>query len=224
MKSFTFILMLSLAAISLQRAGFPRGPAPHFNGEAVIDNKIVKLDSKNYKGKYLILLFYPFDFTFVCPTELTAFSEKASEFSSLNANIIGLSVDSAFSHLAWTRTKRDQGGVGQLNFPLFSDITKDVSRSYGVLVEDKEDELNGASLRGLFIIDEKGIIRHVQINDAPVGRSVDEVLRLVRAFQYTDKHGEVCPANWQEGSKTIKPNPDDKLDYFKATFTGDVLN
>ena len=196
MKSFTFIVLLSLAMASLQRAGFPRGAAPQFSGEAVINNKIVRLDSKNYKGKYLILLFYPFDFTFVCPTELTAFSEKAAEFATLNANIIGLSVDSAFSHLAWTRTKRDQGGVGQLNFPLFSDITKEVSRSYGVLVEDKDDELNGASLRGLFIIDEKGIIRHVQINDAPVGRSVDEVLRLVKAFQYTDKHGEVCPANW----------------------------
>ena len=125
-----------------------------------------------------MLLFYPFDFTYVCPTELIAFSEAAPKFAALNSSVIGISVDSHFTHLAWIKTPRNQGGVGHLNFPLLADISKDISRDYGVLVEDKHDDLYGASLRGLFIIDGNGVIRHMQINDAPVGRSVDEVIVL----------------------------------------------
>jgi alkyl hydroperoxide reductase subunit AhpC len=177
MKIASFItILLSISTILCANApGFPRGKAPAWQGTAVVGTTFQKLSSADYAGKYLVLLFYPFDFTYVCPTELIAFSEASDKFAALNANVVGVSVDSHFTHLAWVKTPRTQGGVGQLNFPLLADISKDVSRDYGVLVEDKNDDLYGASLRGLFIIDQAGIIRHMQINDAPVGRSVDEV-------------------------------------------------
>ena len=140
------------------------------------------------------------------------------KFKALNAKVLGVSVDSHFTHLAWKKIPRTQGGLGQLNYPLFADISKDMSRDYGVLVEDKDDELYGASLRGLFILNETGVIRHVQINDAPVGRNVDEVLRLIEAFQYTDTHDEVCPSNWKPGSRTIKPDQDDKMEFFSKEY------
>lgn len=126
-----------------------------------------------------MLLFYPFDFTYVCPTELISFSNSYSRFKELNAEVIGVSTDSHYTHLAWIKTPKDEGGLGKINFPLMADISKDISRSYGVLVEDPSDELYGAALRGLFIIDDKGIVRSMQINDAPVGRSVDEAIRLI---------------------------------------------
>ena len=177
MRFTTLIVVLCAIGTSLaaNAPGFPRGQAPAWTGTAVVGTKFEQISSADYAGKYLVLLFYPFDFTYVCPTELIAFSEATSKFSALNANVVGVSVDSHFTHLAWIKTPRTQGGVGELNFPLFADFSKDMSRNYGVLVEDQADELYGASLRGLFIIDEKGVIRHMQINDAPVGRSVDEV-------------------------------------------------
>jgi len=160
----------------------PRQKAPYWSGTAVKNEKFVKISSEEYKGKWVVLLFYPFDFTYVCPTELIAFSEKIKEFHDLNADIVGISTDSHFTHLAWIKTPRNEGGVGKLKFPLLADISKKVSKNFGVLVEDETDELFGASLRGLFIIDDKGVIRSFTINDAAVGRSVDETLRLVKAF------------------------------------------
>lgn len=181
MKFTTITLLLCIlgASIAINAPGFPRGKAPAWHGTAVVGTEFKQISNTDYAGKYLVLLFYPFDFTYVCPTELIAFSESTEKFAALNANVVGISVDSHFTHLAWIKTPRTQGGVGKLNFPLLADISKDVSRDYGVLVEDKEDELYGASLRGLFIIDQDGVIRHMQINDAPVGRSVDEVSLLI---------------------------------------------
>ena len=168
------------------------------------------------------MLFYPFDFTYVCPTEVISFSEAYPQFKELNAEVVALSVDSHFTHLAWIKTPRNQGGVGSLNFPLLSDLTKEIGKSYEVLVEEHNDELFGAHLRGLFIIDGDKVIRSIQINDAPVGRSVSETLRLIEAFQYTDTHGEVCPANWKKGDKTIIPDQEEKGSYFSEVYKEDL--
>ncbi|TKC39415.1 peroxiredoxin-2 [Monodon monoceros] len=184
-------------------------PAPEFQATAVVDGAFKEVKLSDYKGKYLVLFFYPLDFTFVCPTEIIAFSERAEEFHKLDCDVLGVSVDSQFTHLAWINTPRKEGGLGPLNIPLLADVTRSLSRDYGVL---KEDE--GIAYRGLFIIDGKGVLRQITINDLPVGRSVDEALRLVQAFQYTDEHGEVCPAGWMPGSDTIKPNVDDSKEYF----------
>ncbi|RWS04794.1 peroxiredoxin-2-like isoform X1 [Dinothrombium tinctorium] len=186
-------------------------PAPDFSGIAVVDGAFKSIRLSDYSGKYLVLFFYPLDFTFVCPTELIAFSDKAPEFRSNNCELIACSTDSHFSHLAWTNVKRKEGGLGQMNIPLLSDKNGRIARDYGVLRDD------GIAFRGLFIIDEKGILRQITINDLPVGRSVDETLRLVQAFQYVDKHGEVCPANWRPGKETIKPTTDQSKKYFEKT-------
>jgi len=156
--------------------------------------------------------FYPLDFTFVCPTEIIAFSDRMEDFKKIDANVIAISTDSQYSHLAWTKTPREEGGLGNIKIPLLSDLTKDISRKYGVLIEKE-----GVALRGLFIISPTGIVRHISINDLPVGRNPDEILRLTKAFQYTDSHGEVCPAGWTPGSKTILPDPEKKLEFFKAS-------
>ena len=146
---------------------------------AVQNEKFEKISLNDYAGKYLVLLFYPFDFTYVCPTELTSFSDNMQRFRDMNAEVLGISTDSHFTHLAWVKTVRSEGGLGSINFPLLADISKDISRNYGVLVEDSHDDLYGAALRGLFIIDGKGTVRSIQINDAPVGRSVEEAIRLI---------------------------------------------
>ena len=140
-------------------------------------------------------------------------------FKDMDTAVLGISTDSHFTHLAWTKTERKEGGVGKLNFPLLADISKEISHNYGVLVNNPEDDLYGAALRGLYIIDGNGKIRSIQINDAPVGRSVDETIRLVQAFKHTDTHGEVCPANWKPGSDTIIPDQDSKKEYFSKTYT-----
>jgi alkyl hydroperoxide reductase subunit AhpC len=196
----------------------PRQKAPFWSAVSVENEKFVKKTSEEYKGKYVVLLFYPFDFTYVCPTELIAFSDAINEFRDIKTEVVGISTDSHFTHLAWIRTPRHQGGVGKLNIPLVADISKKISRSFGVLVEDETDDLFGAALRGLYIIDDKGIIRSFTINDAPVGRSVDETIRLIKAFQYADMHGEVCPANWKPGGNTIKPDQDKKNEYFENEY------
>lgn len=187
-------------------------PAPDFTATTVMPdgsfNEAFKLS--DYLGKWVVFFFYPLDFTFVCPTEIIAFSDAAPQFDAINTQVIGASVDSHFTHLAWTKTSRKDGGLGKMNIPLVSDLTKQISADYGVLLEA------GISLRGLFIIDPKGVLRQITMNDLPVGRSVDETLRLVQAFQFTDENGEVCPANWKPGSKTIIPDPEKKLDYFSA--------
>lgn len=200
----------------------PRQKAPFWAATAVEREKFVKKTSEDYKGKYVVLLFYPFDFTYVCPTELIAFSEAHDQFKEINTQVVGISTDSHFTHLAWIKTPRSQGGVGKLNIPLVADISKKISKNFGVLVEDETDELFGAALRGLFIIDDKGIIRSYTINDAPVGRSVDETIRLIKAFQYADQHGEVCPANWKPGKETIKPDQEKKKEYFENTYKDDI--
>ncbi|XP_067877266.1 peroxiredoxin-1 [Heterodontus francisci] len=186
-------------------------PAPDFTAKAVMPNGEFKdLTLSSYKGKYVVFFFYPLDFTFVCPTEIIAYSDRADEFRKINCEVIGASTDSHFSHLAWINTPRKQGGIGHMKIPLVADLTQSISKDYGVL---KEDE--GIAYRGLFIIDEKGILRQITINDLPVGRSVDETLRLVQAFQFTDKHGEVCPAGWKPGHDTIKPDVNDSKKFFE---------
>lgn len=185
-------------------------PAPHFEGTAVVNKEIVKLSLNQYVGKYVVLLFYPLDFTFVCPTEIIAFSDRIAEFRKINTEVIACSVDSHFTHLAWINTPRKEGGLGNVKIPLLSDLTHKISTDYGVYLDDL-----GHTLRGLFIIDNKGVLRQITMNDLPVGRSVDETLRLVQAFQYTDTHGEVCPAGWKPGADTIVPNPKEKTKYFE---------
>ncbi len=150
----------------------------------------------------------------MCPTEITAFSDRFSEFAAINTSVAALSVDSKFSHLAWTNTPRNKGGLGKMAIPLIADITKSISRAYGVLVVDEADDMAGVTLRSTVIINPAGVVVHVSTNDAPVGRSVDEVLRLVQAFQYVDKHGEVCPAGWTPGKPTMKADPKASQEYF----------
>lgn len=159
----------------------------------------------DYKGKYVVLFFYPLDFTFVCPTEIIAFSNKAKEFRNIGVEVLACSIDSKFSHMEYSLKPRKEGGLGGLDIPLLSDVTKKIATDYGCLIQEGDDE--GVAFRATYIIDPKGIVRHVSINDLPVGRNPDEYLRLVKAFQYTDVHGEVCPANWQPGQKTMIPDP-----------------
>ncbi|KAI9322330.1 thioredoxin-like protein [Dichotomocladium elegans] len=186
-------------------------PAPQFTLPAVVDGEFKNVSLSDYKGKYVVFFWYPMDFTFVCPTEILAFSDRVKEFEALNTAVIAASTDSEFSHLAWINTPRKEGGLGQMKIPIVADKTKKVAREYGVLLED-----DGVALRGLFIISPEGIIRQITINDLPVGRNVDEILRLIEAFQFTDKYGEVCPANWQKGSATIKPDVKKSKEYFQA--------
>ncbi|KAI9224333.1 peroxiredoxin-2 [Blastocladiella britannica] len=184
-------------------------PAPSFTATALVDGQFKKISLADYKGKYVVLFFYPLDFTFVCPTEITAFSDRADEFAKLNTQVIAVSVDSEHSHLAWTLQPRKQGGLGPMKIPMVADLTKSISHDYGVLLEDQ-----GIALRGTFIIDTKGTLRQVTVNDLPVGRNVEETLRLVEAIQFTEEHGEVCPAGWSKGAPTMKGNPKDSKDYF----------
>lgn len=150
----------------------------------------------------MVFFFYPLDFTFVCPTEIIDFSNKAKEFRKIGCEVLGCSVDSHFSHMAWDQTPRDKGGLGGLDIPILSDLNKQISDDYGVLI--KETAPQGVAFRGTFIIDDKGLLRHSSINDLPVGRNVDEVYRLVEAFQHVAKHGEVCPSGWTPGKATMK--------------------
>ncbi|CAF0724843.1 unnamed protein product [Brachionus calyciflorus] len=186
-------------------------PAPFFKGIAVVDGQFREISLNDYKGKYLVIFFYPLDFTFVCPTEIISFSDRVEEFRTIGCEVVAVSTDSEFSHLAWINTPRKQGGLGKMNIPILADKTHDISRRYGVL---KEDE--GIAFRGLFLIDGNSNLRQITINDLPVGRSVEETLRLVQAFQFTDVHGEVCPANWKPGKKTMKADPNQSKEYFEA--------
>jgi len=185
-------------------------PAPDFNLTAVSDNEFKNVKLSDFKGKYLVLFFYPRDFTFVCPTEIIAFNDRADEFRAINCEIVACSTDSHFSHFAWINQSRKEGGLGQMNIPVLADITHQVAKDYGTY---KEDE--GLAFRGLFIIDNKGLLRQITINDLPVGRDVDETLRVVQAIQYTDKHGEVCPAGWRPGKPTIKPGVKESKEFFE---------
>ena len=182
--------------------------APDFTAQAVMpDNTFSELKLSSYRGKYVVLFFYPLDFTFVCPSEIIAFDKALDKFKEKNAEVIGVSVDSHFTHLAWKNTPREKGGIGNVKYPIVSDICKDISRSYGVLVN------NSVALRGLFLIDKEGIIRHALINDLALGRNVEEALRMLDALQFTEKHGEVCPANWHEGEEAMKPSAEGVASY-----------
>jgi peroxiredoxin 2/4 len=186
--------------------------APDFDAVAVFDQEFAKVKLSDYQHKkYVVLFFYPLDFTFVCPTEITAFSDQFTKFAELNTEILGVSVDSEFSHLAWLQTERDAGGLGDLNYPLISDLKKEISAAYNVLTDE------GIALRGLFIIDKEGLIQHATINNLAFGRSVEETLRVLQAIQYVQTNPEeVCPANWKPGDKTMIPDPIKSKDYFSA--------
>ncbi|KAG9508432.1 Peroxiredoxin-2, partial [Fragariocoptes setiger] len=182
--------------------------APDFTTKALVNGQFEDVSLSKYKGKYIVLYFYPSDFTFVCPTEITSFSDRIDDFKAVDTVVLGVSTDSHFVHLAWSQVPRKEGGIGKVNYPLLGDKSGAISRSYGVLTD------SGLPLRGLFIIDKNGILRQITINDFPVGRSIDEVLRLVQAFQFTDEHGEVCPAGWKPGSATIKPSAEASKEFF----------
>ncbi len=184
--------------------------APTFSATAVVNGEFKTVSLDNYNGKWKVLFFYPLDFTFVCPTEIVAYSDAASKFKEMNCELIAVSTDSQFSHLAWTKQARNDGGIGNVAFPLVADFNKTISSDYEVLVEN-----DGVALRGLFIIDDQDVIQHSTINNLSVGRSVEETLRLVSAYQYTAKHGEVCPANWTKGSETMVPETEGSKKWFK---------
>ena len=187
--------------------------APAFKTQAVMPSgAFQELSLDNFKGKYVILFFYPLDFTFVCPTEIIAFSDAAPEFEKLGVQLLGCSVDSHYSHLAWINTPRNLGGLGGIKYPLLADLDKSIAQAYGVL------QPQGVALRGLFLIDKEGVVRHELVNDLPLGRNVDEALRMVKALQFFEKNGEVCPANWQEGKKGMKDSPQESREYFMTTY------
>ncbi|MCP4703671.1 MAG: peroxiredoxin [candidate division Zixibacteria bacterium] len=182
--------------------------APDFTAQAVMpDNSFAELKLSSYRGKYVVLFFYPLDFTFVCPSEIIAFNKALDKFKKKNTEVIGVSVDSHFTHLAWKNTDTKDGGIGNIQYPLVADLNKEISRDYDVLLE------GGVALRGLFLIDKEGIIRHSVVNDLSLGRNVDEAIRLVDALQFTEKHGEVCPANWKEGDDAMKPTAEGVAEY-----------
>jgi len=186
--------------------------APDFEATAVVEQEFAQLTLSRYRGRYVVLLFYPLAFTFVCPTEITAFSDRHAEFAALGCEILAISVDSPYSQLAWVQTERRSGGVGDVAYPLISDLRKDIARAYQVL-----DEAAGTALRGLFLIDPEGRVLHSTINDLAVGRSVDETLRVLQAFQHVRAHpDQVCPAGWTPGSRPLHPDPLRSRDYFAA--------
>jgi peroxiredoxin (alkyl hydroperoxide reductase subunit C) len=184
--------------------------APDFTATAVLaDGQIVEDFNlyDNFGEKGTVLFFYPLDFTFVCPSEIIAFSHRIDEFKSRGINVIGVSVDSQFSHFAWRETPIEQGGIGRIQYPLVADLTKQIARDYDVLLNDS------VALRGSFLIDKDGTVRHAVINDLPLGRNVDEMLRMIDAMIFTNEHGEVCPAGWQKGQEGMKPSTDGVAEY-----------
>eukprot|EP00877_Chromochloris_zofingiensis_P013911 jgi/Chrzof1/8774/Cz03g24030.t1 len=197
--------------------------APNFQAPAVVDGEIKNIRLSDYRGKYVVLFFYPKDFTFVCPTEIIAFSDRAKEFEAINTQLIAASTDTEETHLAWIKTPRNKGGLGYMRIPILADTKKAIAARYGVLLEDV-----GIALRGLFIINPEGIIQQITINDLPIGRNVDETLRLVQAIQFHAEHGEVCPANWKPGEKTMVADPDKSMEYFskvaEATSEDDIAS
>ena len=185
--------------------------APNFTAMAVCDQEFKEITLSSYRGKWVVLFFYPLDFTFVCPTEITAFSDRYEDFTSLNTEILGVSVDSKNCHLAWIQTPRNEGGIGDINYPLVSDLKREICQSFNVLNDDGEAD------RGLFLINPDGIIMHTTVNKAPVGRNVDETLRILQGYQYVAANpDEVCPANWKPGEKTMLEDPQGSKEYFSA--------
>ena len=185
--------------------------APSFEAKAVQGDRIIENFTLNqFIGKKnVIFFFYPLDFTFVCPTELHAFQEKMQAFESRDAVVVGCSVDSAFSHLAWVNTPRSKGGIQGVQYPLVSDLNKTIAREFNVL-----NESEGVAFRGLFLIDKQGVVRHQLVNDLPLGRSVDEAVRILEALNFYEANGEVCPANWKNGEKAMQPTQEGLAAYF----------
>lgn len=184
--------------------------APGFTAEAVMPGgEIKEISLSDYRDKYVVLFFYPLDFTFVCPSEIIAVDKAIAQFKEKNTEVIGVSVDSAFTHSAWRNTAPKDGGIGDIQYPLVADLTKKISRSYGILIN------KAVALRGLFLIDKAGVVRHCVINDLSLGRSVDEALRMVDALQFTEEHGEVCPANWKSGDDAMKPTAEGVASYLE---------
>jgi len=201
-------------------------PAPEFKTQAVMpDNSIQEVSLSDYSGKKVILFFYPLDFTFVCPTELLAFDKRLGEFEKRDVQVLGCSVDSRWSHLAWKNTDVNKGGIGNVKYPLLQDLDKSIARSYDVLVGATDAYVEtdnaaenttvggGVALRGSFLIDENGVIRHAVLNDLPLGRNIDEMLRMVDALSYHQKHGEVCPAGWKDGDSAMQESPEGVASY-----------
>jgi len=182
--------------------------APNFTAKAVMpDNTFEDITLSDYRGKYVILFFYPLDFTFVCPSEIIAFDAELEKFKERGAEVIGVSIDSEYTHFAWKNTPTNEGGIGQILYPLVADLKKEIARNYGILFDES------VALRGLFLIDREGIVRHSTINDLPIGRSIPEALRVLDALKFVDEHGDVCPANWHEGEDTMTPTAEGVADY-----------
>jgi len=193
-------------------AAFVGQPAPDFTADAYLSNgEFGSVTLSKYRGKKVVLFFYPLDFTFVCPTEILAFADSIDEFKKRNTEVIGVSVDSKFTHHAWASTPREDGGIKGVNFPLASDLNKKICADYGVLVDGA-----GIALRGLFIINKDGVLKHSTINHLDLGRNIDEVLRLLDAVDYTEQHGEVCPANWKKGERAMKPTAASLREYVRG--------
>ncbi|HUR62819.1 MAG TPA: peroxiredoxin [Candidatus Thermoplasmatota archaeon] len=195
-------------------------PAPDFTAKAVVGSEIVDYTlSSNWGGKspkYTLLFFYPLDFTFVCPTEIIAFSDRIQEFRARGVSVVGVSIDSEFSHLAWKNVPRAQGGIGQIEYPLVADVKREITNAYDVMAAD------GTAYRGLFLIDQKGTVRHALVNDHPLGRSIDEAVRTIDALQHAEKHGEVCPANWKPGQDAMVADPVKSRGYFSKVNSAKV--
>jgi len=184
--------------------------APAFTAEAVVNGKFTDISLESLRGKWVVLVFYPLDFTFVCPTEIISFSEKAKDFRAINTEVLAISVDSKYSHHAWTNLPRNKGGLGAVDIPLVADYGKTITWKYGATYLE-----SGHGLRALYIIDPSGILKHISMNDLPVGRSADETYRLVTAFQHAAETGQVCPANWKKGDASMIPDPEKSLEYFR---------
>lgn len=183
--------------------------APDFTATAVFgDNQIKDLKLSDYRSKYVVMFFYPLDFTFVCPSELIAFDHRLDEFKKRNVEVLGVSIDSQFTHLAWKNTPVEKGGIGQVQYPMVADVKHEICRAY-----DVEFDAAGVAFRGSFLIDKNGVVRHQVVNDLPLGRNVDEMIRMVDALQFTEEHGEVCPAGWQKGKKGMNASPEGVAQY-----------
>ena len=183
-------------------------PAPAFKAQAVMpDGTFKEVSLADYRGKYVVLFFYPLDFTFVCPSELIAFDHRLEEFKKRGVEVVGCSIDSQFTHLAWKNTSINNGGIGQVGYPLVADINHAICQAYDV------EAAGGVAFRGSFLIDKAGVVQHQVVNNLPLGRNIDEMLRMVDALQFTEEHGEVCPAGWQKGKKGMTASPDGVAKY-----------
>jgi peroxiredoxin (alkyl hydroperoxide reductase subunit C) len=187
--------------------------APDFIAPAVMPNGIIKEDFRlsDLRGKYVVLFFWPLDFTFVCPTEIIAFDHRYETFKERFVELVGVSIDSQFTHFAWRETPVEKGGIGRVHFPMVADLKREITKTYGIEHPDA-----GVAMRASFLIDREGIVQHQVVNNLPLGRNMDEMLRLVDALQFTEKYGEVCPAGWQKGESGMKPTTEGVSEYLET--------